>query len=392
MTTINPTSGAASGTPSKLIHCQRSGILLAKVEALCSNGWPLLSAPTFEHLIHPAYSFPLGKLIVRYKEQLALAEQAEWCLADRELTELGLTMSATMYAIDCIWQPSIEAAHKQQPSLPCMATIAGSASRLLSLSCWYHYATSKRMSFPLYRISALNNNLGWENFATWLDDAFEIKADWEAGRTQYERDELLKKRTDALLTVKAENVYKRIDFNKVWNWIDIQLVQDGRYSTGRRETFKSIFMKGDVTPEDWLIDDVEDLQLAIIECCDIGNEITFFINTRLNSIKAVIEDFYGSFTLLTHSIDDAHDDCMTLLETEKTNAFFSSFDKKLEALQDSGIELPPAPKRESFASLGLFLKAQAEWNILSRRASLAASKQPTQQPAQQPEQPTGEQA
>lgn len=365
----------ASSTPHKLIHCQRSGILLAKVEALCSNGWPLLSAPTFEHLVHPVYSFPLDKLILRYKEQLSLAEQAEWCLADRELTELGLTMSATMYAIDCIWQPSIEAAYKQQPSLPCLATIAGSAARLLSLSCWYHYATSKRMSFPLYRISALNNNLGWENFSVWLDDAFEIKADWEAGRTQLERDELLKKRTDALLTVKAEHVYKRIDFTKVWNWIDIQLVKDGRYPAGRRETFKSIFMKGDVTPEDWLVDDVEDLQFAIVECCDIGNEITFFINTRLNSIKAVIEDFYGSFTLLTHSVDDVSDDCMTLLESEKTNAFFSNFDKKLEALQDSGIELPPAPKREGFASLGLFLKAQAEWNILSRRAALITSKQ-----------------
>lgn len=365
----------SSNLPTKIITCTRSGLPLARVEALCSNGWPFLSASSLDRLIHPIYSFPLDKLILRTKEQLQAAEQTDWMIDDRLITELSLSLSAIMYAIDGMWTPSAEAAYKQEPSLPCLGTVTGSASRLLSLASWYHFATSKRMSFPLYRPSRLNDNLKWENFASWLDDAFEIKDDWEAGRTELERDDLLKKRTEALLTVKSEAVYKRIDFNKVWNWIDIQLIQDGRYGTGRRETFKTIFMKGDTSPEDWILDDIEDLQLAITECCDIGNEITFFINNRLNQIKAVVSDFYSSFTLLSHSVNDVtSEQAMTQLEKEKTGDFFKKFDSQLLAMQNASIELPPAPQRGSFASLAHFLKAQAEWNILKRRADAQAAK------------------
>lgn len=359
--------------PNKLITCQRSGLPLAKIEALCSMGWPFLSASTLERLIHPIYSLSLEQLIARLRGQLQTAEQTAWTLNDSEVREISLSMSAIMYSLDAMWLPSPEASIKIEPSLPSIGVATGSAGRLLVLASWYHYVTSKRMEFPIYRTSKLNENLDWKNYGTWLDDAFAIRAEWESGRTELEREDLLKKRTAALLTVKSENIYKRIDFNKVWNWIDIQFIQDGRYPAGRRETFKSIFMKGDLSPEDWLLDDVEDLQLAITECCDIGNEISFFINTRLNAIKSIIRDFYGSFTLLSSTAAEITSDVsMTHNEREKTGEFFAAFDDKIAALEEQGIELPPAPKRESFASLGLFLKAQAEWNILNRRLAARA--------------------
>jgi hypothetical protein len=364
----NQASMPTSSLPTKHVYCYRSGVLLAEVKALCSNGWPFLNAGALNEMYHPVYSYPLEKLLVRIKEQLLAAEQTDWSLTDREMQEIALSMSAIMYGIDGMWQPHADAHHKLEATLPNHGVVVGSAARLLNLASWYHYATSKRMSFPLYRPSKLNDNTDWKNFGAWLDDALSIKEEWEAGRTQHERDELLKRRTEALLTVKAENVYKRIDFNKVWNWIDIQLVQDGRYPLGRRETFKTIFMKGDTSPEDWILDDVEDLQLAIIECCDTGNEITFFINSRLNAIKSIIQDFYSSFTLLTHSVTDTvATQVMTSNEQAKTNEFFATYDKKLADLAANGLSLPSAPKREQFASLALFLKAQAEWNILNRR-------------------------
>jgi hypothetical protein len=166
--------------------------------------------------------------------------------------------------------------------------------------------------------------------------------------------------------VKAEHIYKRIDFNKVWNWIDIQMSQSPSYPAGRRVTLKSLFMRGDVAPEDWTTDDVDDLVEAILLTCDCGNEITHFINTRLSHIRALIIDFYSSFTLLSvgnQGDSHAHPDQQ---QTKQELEFFGEFDRKVESLS----ELPPAPKRESFASFALFLKAQAQHNLLVRRFNL----------------------
>lgn len=319
---------------------------------------------------------PIEKLIVKLDADLRASEQIEWCSLDSEQVEIRLTMSAIMYSLEAIWQPPVEATHlwKQlEPSLPSWAVAIGTAGRLVKLASWYHYATSKRLSFPLYRISTQNSNTKWENFAAWLDEAFEIKADWETGRDKLSHEDELRKRSAALLEVRAENVYKRIDFNKVWNWIDIQMSQHPNYPAGRRETFKTIFMRGEQAPEEWTVDDVEDVHFAITETCDVGNEISFFINNRLRQIKAVIEDFYSSFTLLGKVSSEGLDalDVATPQEQAASSAFFTNFDKRVSELET----LPEAPKRESFASYPKFLQAQAQWNILKRRYDLA-NKQP----------------
>lgn len=367
MQTLNPNTVL----PTKIISCPRSGLPLASVSAICSHGWPLLSA--FQtNLLHPIYGFPIEKLLLKLDGDLREAEQVAWCIDSSGEVEIRLTMSAIMYALEAIWQPPVEATHlwKQlEPSLPSWAVAIGTGGRLVKLASWYHYATSKRLSFPLYRISTTNNNTKWENFAAWLDEAFEIKSDWENGRDKLAHEAEMSKRTAALLEVRAESVYKRIDFNKVWNWIDIQMATDPRYPAGRRETFKTIFMRGDQAPEEWTVDDIEDVHFAITETCDIGNEICFFINNRLRQIKAVVEDFYSSFTLLSNVSSEGLDalDAVTPQEQAASTAFFSSFDKRASELE----QLPEAPKRESFASFPKFLQAQAQWNILKRRYDLA---------------------
>ena len=357
--------------PTKIISCPRSGLPLASVSAICSHGWPLLSA--FQaNLLHPIYGFPIEKLILKLDADLRSAEQVAWCVDAGMETEIRLTMSAMMYALETIWQPPVEATHlwKQlEPSLPSWAVAIGTGHRLLKLASWYHYATSKRLSFPLYRISTANSNLHWQNFGAWLDEAFEIKAEWETGKNKFAHEAELAKRTAALQEVRAEHIYKRIDFNKVWNWVDVQMSQFPAYPAGRRETFKTIFMKADQAPEEWTLDDIEDVHFAIVETCDMGNEISFFINNRLRQIRLVIEDFYSSFTLLSSVSADGMSalDEVTPQEQAATTAFFTSFDKRATELET----LPEAPKRESFASYPKFLQAQAQFNILKRRYDLA---------------------
>jgi len=356
--------------PTKIIYCQRSGLPLASVTALCSQGWPFLNNVTGT-MLHPIYNMELTALIVRLRDKASVAHDAAWFVESHIMDDIRVCMSAIMYSLDAMWlPPAADSFHKIEPSLPATSVAVGSAKRLLDLASWYHYATSKRLSFPLYRATSKNKNLDWSNFKDWLDTAWDIRKEWEEGRSEAERQELLRKRNEALLTVKAEDVYKRVDFNKVWNWIDVQLAANKEYPVGRRETFKSIFMKADTNPEDWTVDDVEDLQFAITECCDIGNEITYFINRRLNNIKAGISAFYSSFTLITHVASDNANPEMSEHEQAKTQQFFSEFDRRVESLES----LPPAPKREQFASMAHFLKAQAQHNILARRFEMAKTR------------------
>lgn len=353
-----------SNLPIKTIYCQRSGLPLASITALCSNGWPFLTSLQ-PNMLHPIYSMPLGGLLNKFKHHLSLVEQAGWMVQDHELTEVKLCMSATMYALDAIWLPPVEAVHlwaKLVPSLPGEAITAGSASRLYNLARWYHFGTSKRLEFPKYRINKLNQNLQWDNFRTWLDDAFSIKEQWEKGRDDLQNAETLRLRTEALVTVHSEAVYKRVDFNKVWNWIDIQLAINKNYPVGRRATFKSIFMSGELHPEQWTLDDIEDVQFAVLECCDMGNDISFFINKRLESIREIIKDFYSGFTLLTNVGKESKEE-VTEAERIATGAFFAEYDRKAASLS----EIPPEPKRADYGTPGQFAQAQAQWRILVRR-------------------------
>lgn len=352
-----------SQLPVKTIYCQRSGLPLATVTALCSAGWPFLTSQNLT-MLHPVYQMPLAGVLNKFKHHLAIADQAGWMISDQELTEIKLCMSATMYGIDSIWQPPIEAVHlwaKLVPSLPSAVVCAASGMRLYNLARWYHFGTSKRLEFPLYRVSKLNGNLEWENFKTWLDDAFDIKHQWEQGRDELQHAEELRLRTDALATVHSEAVYKRVDFNKVWNWIDIQLAVEKDYPVGRRTTFKSIFMSGELHPELWTLDDIEDLQFAILKCCDMGNDISFFINKRVESIRQIVKDFYSGFTLLTSV--GKHSEEITEKEKAATSAFFAEYDRKAATLE----QIPPEPKRADYGSNGQFAQAQAQWRILVRR-------------------------
>lgn len=352
-------------TPSKIIFCARSGLPLCKVEALCSQGWPFLSSLQNE-MIHPLYGMPLDSLLVRLRNGLSAAEEIAWQCYEHEERELQITVSAVMYSLGAMWLPPQGSVHRIEPSLPAWPVVAGSGKRLLNLASWYHHATSKRMEFPMYRITKTAGNTKWENFSGWLDDAFAIKQEWEKGRASHELNAIAaQKRELASDTVRAEHLYGRVDFRKVWNWIDLQLAQSKDYPAGRRETFKNLFLTGDLRPEEWTTDDVEDLQFAVTECCDIGNEITFFINTRLNGIKAGIVDFFSSFTIIS-SVGGSVSLDMSPEEAAKTQEFFGDFDSRAASLA----ELPPPPKKESFATLALFLKAQAQWNILKRRFDL----------------------
>ena len=354
--------------PSKIIYCTRSGLPLAEVNTLCTHGWPFLSS--FQStLIHPIYAFPLEKLLIKLENSLQELERKDW-KADSlvEQQELSLTMSAILYSTNSIWTP-LSSERGYEPSLPSYPIAIGTGFRLLNHASWYWHLTSKRLALPTFRPTFAAGNTHWENFSAYLEACESVREEWEKGRKRYETEEERKRKLDAVKEIKTANIYKRIDFVKVWNWIDAQISQSPKYPAGRRETLKAIFLSGDMNPEEWIADDIDDLSEAVFDLCDQGNEITHFIRTRLGHIRDTINNFYGSFTLLS-SVAAENNAGGTASPTEtlttQEQEFFESFDEKVMNLE----ELPPPPKRESFATLALFLKAQAQHNILARRFNL----------------------
>ena len=350
------------------INCYRSGIPLLQATTLCSNGWPLLSTEVLTGLCHPVYNYPLTKLILTLDKQLDDLTAYDYSPPEDSLllSETGLTMSAIMYSLDCMYQPP----YGVTPSLPSQAVIAGTAKRLLNLAGWYHHATSKRLNLPLYSVSKLNNNVDWDNFKTWCDDAFQVKKEWSLGRATSDVEAEIEARKAETEDVFASSVYVKLDFNKVWAWIELQITNDGRYHKGRVATFKSVFKTGIVAPEDWSIEDIDDVTMAVTECCDCSSDIMLFITKRLNTIRAGINDFYSSFTMLGSTRSVVSKDT-TVQEALVTAEFLGGYDSKASQLT----ELPAAPSRADYNSLGAFLKATAEHNILAKRFALKPAPQ-----------------
>jgi len=353
----------------KVLHCSRSGLPLATINLCIVEGYgPFLEKFQETALLHPFYGMHQTVLLKKLEDSLTQAGMLEWELSTQQQQRLQLLVSALMWHLDSVKQ--------DRPCLPSFQVATGSAHRLLKLSTWFWHISSQRLSFPRYSVSARNSNLQWENFSAWLDSAFEVKAQWANKSRELRKEAELRQTQETLDALKKHHIYRRLDLRKVWKWIYIQC--EWKIPAGRLTTWEPLFLEGDLKAHEWLAEDVHDLQNAIIDCCDLGNEIMYFIRERLTSILTLIRDYYGSFTLVGASSKDTFGES-SHGPTEQEVEFLSNFDSKVEVLQT----LPTEPQRKDFATTALFLKAQANWNITKRRWELAQKRaQEQQQPDQ----------
>jgi hypothetical protein len=352
----NPTNSTNSTKLAQLVQpvrCGISGVVLGSLQVnLVEGSIPFMQDFNRLEILHPFFAQSDYNLLKKFQESVTWFNDMEWHDRPDQVQRLQVLMCCTLHRLGTLKQ--------EFPGVPSWPVAAGSAARVLSLAKWYLLQTSKRSALPMYSVSRMNNNIGWENIRFWLDDCYEIKTLWEKRTRQIEHEEELRTREAALKTIKSQH-YSRIDYRKVWNWIALQICEE--VGLRRLETFKSIFLSGDLEPELWLVDDVDDLVEVIVEHCDTGNEIMHCIRTRLAAISEHIRDFNSSFTVVNMQLGSPE---TTKQEQEAESAFFSNFDKAVEVLQT----LPPEPQRQDFTTLGLFLKAQAQWKILKGRFEL----------------------
>lgn len=336
------------------LRCSRSGVTLAFLNICISDGHQLyLSEWSTSITLHPFYNLPFTVLAKKLESALLQGESKEWNLPEKEQQRIQILVSATLHSMECIKQ--------ECACLPSYPIALACAPQLLRLAHWFHSLASRRLSFPTYSISTQNNNLQWENLRFWIEGAESVITSWDKKKHALETEAQIRATEDALTTLRSK-VYRRVDLNKVWNWIHLQIKDHG--FNGRLSTWKDLFMNGDLEPENWLQDDVDDLIEAILEYCNIGNEIMHFIHQRLNGISEGIKEHYSGFTLIGLNAEMYRNSQEG--PTEKEKQLTDSLDANLAAIG----ELPPKPERRSFATQGAFLQAEAKWNLLRRRWEL----------------------
>ena len=344
------------------LYCQRSGIAIAQIRILAVGGTPYIRDAS-KLMYHPIYAKSLDEILRITKRDLRDLELAAFVPGPKLAQSLQLDVSAILYKLGALMD--------DYACLPSEKVAIGSAGRIVSLASWYHHTTSKRIKFPRYHPCKDNDNDAWNNLSKYLDACFAVKDDWANKIRVAEEDEETKElRELARMEVKRSATYKRVDHEKVWNWMASQMKD--KYSFGRLVTWHDLWKNGDIEQEKWVLDDIEDLQFAVIECCDVGNEIMHFISQRLKHIREMIRDFYSSFTLLSISSSNinAHPD-LTPEEKEKESAFFSEYDRRIESLS----ELPAAPQRKDYMTNALFMKAEAQHRLLVKRFNLQKGQQ-----------------
>jgi len=342
------------------LYCKRSGIAIAQVRTLCVEGFPLVTRMA-DVLVHPIYAQNLDSLLAKLQRDLNAAHECEWKLSPAQEQRIALEISAILYNLGALVD--------DYACLPDLAVCVGSGRRLLALANWYHFATSKRITLPRYRPHPDNFNQSWGNLSGWIEACEDLRTEWQTRKEKLKKAEEFTAQTEK--TAKAVHL-KRNDLTSVWNWMALQL--SNKYSSGRLSTFENLWRNGDINQEEWCLDDVEDLQFAVVECCDLGNDITHYITHRLKHIREMIRDFYSSFTIISRpaSGTSAHPD-LTEAERKKEQEFFSDIDARASKLT----ELPPEPQRSDFASMALFLRAQAQHRLLVKRFSLQAAQAQT---------------
>lgn len=344
---------ASAKVLSQTIRCAKSGFPLGQLQITIIEGQlSYLEAHNDAIYLHPFYRLSSTVLLKKLEDSLHQAQSNGWAVSQHEQDRLRLLTSATMYCIGVLKQEGY--------SLPSFAVAAGSAGRLLALAKWFFFLSSQRLELPQYSVGPRTENVLWENFKHWLDAAFQVRDDWGKKARVLEQEAQKRLYDENVRDIKSES-FRRVDLNKVWKWIENQLEEV--VPAGRRTTLRKLFLDGDHEAHEWLADDVDDLQELLVKHCDCGNEIMHFIQKRLNGIRALIRDFYSGFTLLGSGLSGGPGQNEVDRQTKEEIELIAEYDAKVEVLES----LPQKPLRESFASLALFLKAEAQWNILKRR-------------------------
>lgn len=334
------------------LKCNKTGAYLGVFNCTIIEGSTMLLQNLSEAtMLHPFFGLSDHVLLNKFDDAINTLINDSWEPSNRaNINKLQILTVAIVDRLGCFVS--------RHPTLPSEVITIGSCIGLRSVARWFLTETSRRPMFPGY--CPAGNAIHWESFRAWLWSCFEIREEYQNKIRRIHLEAEQKAREDAAREVVNSSVgYKKSDLKKIWNWLEIQL--ESHINSGRMQTFKRIFLLSDIEPELWEIDDVEDLQIEIAAYCDSTSNVYTFALHRCRALADYLDDFYGSFKL----ISDSNIAGNSILEQQRNEELAAELDAKLAA----SIDLVP-PVETDYTSRALFIKAQAEYRLLLNRAKL----------------------
>lgn len=339
----------SNGLLSVDLKCKKTGVYLGVFNCTIIEGSTLLMQSVSDSMmIHPFFGLSDHVLLSKFDDAIDTLINDDWVPRNKaNIQKLQVLTVAIIDRLGCYVS--------RYGTIPSEKVAIASCMGIRSIAKWFLYETSKRPMFPSY--CPAYNAESWESLRGWIWSCFEIREDYTSRVRRIYLEAEQKARQDAAKEAINNSVgYKKSDYRKIWNWIELQL--DGNVHPKRIKTFKQIFLMADLEPELWNEDDVEDLQIEIIANCDESSSVYSFALHRCRALADYLSDFYGSFTMVTSAVNGAS----TELEKQRTDELTAELDAKLDSLPEL-----VAPKESDFLSRALFMKAQAEYKLLSMR-------------------------
>lgn len=356
-------SKSASGEPNvgitgmrQPINCRKTGVTLGILQvAIIEGAAPFVQNFDEVQLVHPFFGTSDYHLLGKLRESLDFCWERSWEVDQRHIERVQILMVAIMDRLGCY--------RAETAVLPATDVAVGSSHRLWHLANWWMTSTTRRIVLPQFYVSRRNGNDRWQNFRSWLDAAFEHKTQWESQKKRLETEEELKIRESAAKEVRKIGS-RRQNLTKIWNWVELQLRE--HVHSGRLRTFKELFFTADISPENWIKDDIDDFAEALMEHTDIGSELALFVRDRVELMYAAQEEFYSGF-MVVNKAQQLFTEVKTQREEAAENALFADLDAEVSQWES----LPPPPDERQFAgNLVAKLKANAQYLLRVQRWKL----------------------
>lgn len=335
------------------LYCQLTGLQVGTLALNTTAGHlPYLSHWKEMVVRHPVFSLQEHRLLAfaraEYSRLAKAADDGEATAAEE--TQLQVCFLAVLHTLGAIKQ--------EIPALPPLHVVQNNMARLFAIAYWHLHLDSQRFRFPSYKINKLNANSDFSSIKDYLDLCFDVKDRYEHEVNEIDEQAKVDEADRALKALRNSWVTP-VSNKQLWRWVRANL--PGKYEADAQGWMSTLFLG---TERAILGFDKEDIALLveiITNECPRGTGVMHAVTERLDAITKVYTDNKEAFDV----------DFEEYEESEPLAA--------LRAASLAPASAPAAqPRKQDFAKMSDYLKANALWYLQQRAQEKKAERNATQ--------------
>lgn len=324
---------SASQTIAYAMQCRYTGVPIGLLHVQTVAGaLPYLSHWKEMQAAHPLFSLPPAKLLAftrSTQQQLAALSELEdpdAVTAHEKLLQIAFV--AVLHSLGSIQQ--------ERAALPALELVQTQLQRVFALAYKKQILASKRLSFPTFKISRINQNEAFENIAEYLTSCFDVMNAFERGVQDAVEEEKVRLAEEAMRKLRDSWIVP-VGKKSLWKWVRAHLAGT-KYEADAAGWISTLFLGAQKTVLEFDSDETDLMEDIILSTAPGGNGIMAAVRAHIASIRKLQQDNKEAFT-----VDFG----------EYTTAEF---------------EPAPEPQQKDFATKVEWIRARARWHLQQRAA------------------------